>query len=321
MLTPLDKRYLAGMVGRSPPSSPPETKPFSGAGHSPRLQPADSPAPVPRPRSPVWTGAVPPSPPPRGAPVVGRALADLPHPSWPPALDFRFLGYGRAGAFAHTADDELYDPAEAFRFDGLDDHEYDAPGPPVGGGGFAFGTDARTGRSRNRRRLPTSSAGLDGGDGAIHPDVDPYAPDDGPGPGEYSPPRWPDPRAHRVGSAAVLGCAPEEGARRPSSARPASPGPAAYRLAREFSPREPAPGHVPARARYSPGAGGVRWGTSELARGRPAFRQPSRRQAELDAHMKNARARHDGAFRGLRPRVRPSWMHGRHELGAVSATW
>ncbi|KAJ1624099.1 hypothetical protein T492DRAFT_277318 [Pavlovales sp. CCMP2436] len=121
------------------------------------------------------------------APLVsGRALAELPAPSWPPQLDFRYLGYGDAGPYAGDmggGEDDV-----AFRFDGFEDHSY-APGPPIAGGGFVFGfapvpENAPYGthpRSRNRLRLASGGGGLDGGSDVIHPDSDPYAPDDTPG--------------------------------------------------------------------------------------------------------------------------------------------
>lgn len=74
-------------------------------------------------------------PPPRGSRVVGRGLAELPEPAWPPALDYRYLGYGGVGPWAGYVDPD------------------NPPGPTTAGGGFFFDVNPHTGLSRNHRRM------------------------------------------------------------------------------------------------------------------------------------------------------------------------
>lgn len=220
---------------------------------------------------------------PRAAPVRGRTLAELPEPAWPPVLDLRYLGWGTAGPLAHTSDDGE-GAEEAHRFDGLEEHSY-APGPPVGGGGFYFGlaqpgAGARRGvrpRSRNRLHLATSDAGLDGGDAAVHPDVDPNVPDDTPGPGEYDTPRWPEgaPLANlRAADSAALG----------------------------GRARAPCKRDIRSPAGFSFGGGHSRVSAQP-------WRQQPRAQQLAEAALKNARSRHGGALASLVPGARYSVLH------------
>lgn len=248
---------------------------------------------------------------PSHAPLVhGRHLADIPPPSWPPRLDFRYLGYGDAGPYVPADERGQGGFDAAFRFDGLDDHAY-ALGPPIGGGGYKFGCANPTARgerprSRNRLRLASGGGGLDGGSEAVHPDCDPNVPDDGPGPGEYSTPRWPEGpgyggRGTTFHRGDTAGAGPDRRATRGSAARE-GPGPADYETAAAIARF---------RASYA-GAGGARFGGAGAAKGSaPAWRQKPRGVHDLESAMGNARARSGGPFGALTPAVTSSVMHGR----------
>ncbi|KAG8457673.1 hypothetical protein KFE25_001459 [Diacronema lutheri] len=312
MIAAKELRYLTGISGHEAASSPARQQPYSSRS--------------PTSRSPRQLGSLgdgsdaarvlrsPPSPPrialrPAAPLVSGRRLAELPPPAWPPSLDFRYIGYGDAGPYALGGGVDA-DADVAFRFDGLDDHTY-VPGPLVGGGGFVFGyaelsTDAPRGvrpRSRNRLRLASGGGGLDGGSSAIHPDADPFAPDDTPGPGAYDTPRWPE--GSSVGHGSMLGARVALRADAdPLVADASTPGPGAY------SPRERS---TLGRAKLGPGSvSGFSFGRESSRASAEPWRQAPQGVHEREVHMKNVRCRSGGPFALIAPSARHSALHARN---------
>lgn len=281
VLSGKDMSYLKSMIGRDvAAASPAAQQPYSPRALTPpRLY-----SPGRRARSPS---------PPRVAlqpdfPLVsGRQLAELPAPAWPPCLDFRYLGYGDAGPYCGRG------AGLAHRFDGIADHMY-TPGPAVGGGGFVFGhaeppawaPHGTPPRSRNQLRLASSSAGLDDGSSAIHPDADPNVADDGPGPGEYDVPRWPETENSGRGLALAAQAA-------------------------HLSERDPHAYGDTSSYWASVRSKGLTFGGGP-SRVAETWRQLPRQQHLLEARMKNTRSRSGGPFDALLPHAEHSVMHSRH---------